>query len=45
MENSLEAPLKIELPYDPATSFQRIYLKECKPGYKKGTCAKIYYSQ
>jgi hypothetical protein len=33
--------LKIELPYDPAIPFLGIYLKECKSGYKKGTCTPI----
>jgi hypothetical protein len=35
----MEAPkkLKIELPYDPATPLQGIYLKECKSDTNKGT--------
>jgi hypothetical protein len=42
MENSMEASqkLKILLLYDPAILFLRMYLKECKSGYKKATCNK-----
>jgi hypothetical protein len=34
--------LKIDLPYDPAISFLRIYPKECKSGYNKGTCTPMF---
>jgi hypothetical protein len=30
--------IKIELPYDPAIPLLRIYPKEYKLGYNKGTC-------
>jgi hypothetical protein len=30
--------LEVELPYYPAILFLKIYLKECKSGYNKGTC-------
>jgi hypothetical protein len=45
MESSMEIPqkiLKIELPYDPKISLLDIYSKECKSGYKKGTCTPIF---
>jgi hypothetical protein len=34
--------LKIELSYDPAIPHLRIYLKECKSGYNKGTCTPMF---
>jgi hypothetical protein len=34
--------LKIELPYDPAISLLRIYLKECESYYNKGTCTPMF---
>jgi hypothetical protein len=34
--------LKIELPYDSAIALLRIYLKECKPVYSKGTCTPMF---
>jgi hypothetical protein len=34
--------LKIELPYDPAISLLRIYLKEDKTSYNKGTCTPTF---
>jgi hypothetical protein len=34
--------LKTELPYDPAILLLRIYLKECKSGYNKGTCTPMF---
>jgi hypothetical protein len=34
--------LKIKLPYDPAIPLLRIYLKECKSGYNKGTCTPMF---
>jgi hypothetical protein len=34
--------MKIELAYDPAILLLGIYLKECKSGYNKGTCAPIF---
>jgi hypothetical protein len=34
--------LKIELPYDPATPFLGIYLKECKSRYNKSTCTPMF---
>jgi hypothetical protein len=34
--------LKIDLPHDPATQFLSIYLKECAPGYNRGTCTPMF---
>jgi hypothetical protein len=34
--------LKMELPYDPAILPLRIYLKECKSGYNRGTCTLMF---
>jgi hypothetical protein len=34
--------LKIELPYDTAIPLLKIYQKECKSGYKKGTCTPMF---
>jgi hypothetical protein len=34
--------LKIDLPYDPAIPFLRIYMKECKSGYNEGTCTSMF---
>jgi hypothetical protein len=44
MENSMQVPqkLKTELPYDPAVPLLRIYLKEYKSGYNKGTCIPMF---
>jgi hypothetical protein len=44
MENSMEAPqkLKIDPPYDPAIPLLRIYPKECKSGYNKGTFTPMF---
>jgi hypothetical protein len=36
--------LKTELPYDPAIALLGIYPKECKSGYKKGTCTPIVFA-
>jgi hypothetical protein len=51
MENRMKAPLKTlkaELLYDPAIPLLRIYSKECKSVYNKGTCTPYllqHYSQ
>jgi hypothetical protein len=42
MENSIEAPIKVELPYDPAIPHSGIYLKESKSGYKNATCTPMF---
>jgi hypothetical protein len=34
--------LNIDLPYDPAILLLRIYQKECKSGYGKGTCTSMF---
>jgi hypothetical protein len=34
--------INIDLPYDPAIPFLRIYLKECDSGYSKGTCTPMF---
>jgi hypothetical protein len=34
--------LKIELLYDPAIALLRIYLKECKPAFNRGTCTPVF---
>jgi hypothetical protein len=34
--------LKIKLPHDPAIPLLGIYLKECEPGYNKGTCTSMF---
>jgi hypothetical protein len=34
--------LGIDLPYDPAIPLLKIYLKECEPRYKKGTCTLMF---
>jgi hypothetical protein len=34
--------LKMELPYDSAIPLLRMYLKECKPSYNKGTCTPMF---
>jgi hypothetical protein len=39
---SLLKKLKIELPYDPAISLLRIYLKKRKSDYNKGTCTSMF---
>jgi hypothetical protein len=47
MENSMKAPqkkLKMELLYDPAIPLLRLYLKEHKSGYAKGTCTPMFFA-
>jgi hypothetical protein len=39
---SLLKKLKIDLLYDPAILFLRIYPKECDSGYYKGTCTPMF---
>jgi hypothetical protein len=34
--------LKIELPYNPVIPLLGIYLKECAPGYGRGTCTPMF---
>jgi hypothetical protein len=34
--------LKIELPYDPVTPLLSIHLKECAPGYNRGSCIPMF---
>jgi hypothetical protein len=44
MVNSMEAyqKIKIELPYDPEIIFLRLYPKEWRSGYNKGTCTPMF---
>jgi hypothetical protein len=34
--------LNIDLPYDPAIPLLGRYLKECNPGYSRGTCTPMF---
>jgi hypothetical protein len=34
--------LKIDMPYDPASPLLRLYTKECKSVYNKGTCTPMF---
>jgi hypothetical protein len=38
----MEAPLKIDLPYNPAITLIGIYLKDCVSAYNKGTCTPMF---
>jgi hypothetical protein len=43
MESSMRVlKIKIELLYDPVIPLLGIYLKECKSGYNKDTCASMF---
>jgi hypothetical protein len=44
MEGSMEVPkkIKIGLPYDSAIPLLDIYLRKCKPGYKKANCTPMF---
>jgi hypothetical protein len=36
--------LKIDLPYDLTIPLLRVYPKECKSGYNKGTCTPMLFA-